>query len=149
MKTKWVLILIFPLWILIILLGLAAISQHKQLNKINLALESEAIDKLKSHDDLGKEIQASVDQSRQDVRDAVAGIYRFFDNFKGTGEQMDLRSDGTGLFGSLFGHDEKVYQNQKISWTWSNSTILVNNLTFNPEGDDLIDNKGNRWFKIH
>jgi hypothetical protein len=45
------------------------------------------------------------------------------------------------------GESQYPYGKKMTSWSFSadNSTIWINGQPFKPEGDDLIDVKGNRW----
>jgi hypothetical protein len=102
------------------------------------------------------ELKQRVAKAQQKGRDAVAGIYEC-DGKSGPirniqPQKMDLRSDGTGITCELF-HGYKELDSRKTTWSFGDNEIFVESLgqfnPFIPEGNDLIDKAGNRWFRIH
>jgi predicted nucleic acid-binding Zn-ribbon protein len=97
-------------------------------------------------------------QDNQNVRDAVAGIYEFEKPNIGQTEVLDFRSDGSVVSYAYY-TDHQNYPpigKRTLTWTSSKNSISVthgsavgDDISFRPEGNDLIDEKGNRWFRIH
>jgi hypothetical protein len=87
-----------------------------------------------------------VAQDDENLHEAIAGIYEFDPGEGRMPEQMDLRSDGSGFAWELYDYTQKLNQ-RPVAWVLSqdNSIIWVGRNPFKPEGDDLIDSKGNRW----
>ena len=89
-------------------------------------------------------------QDDQNVRDAVAGIYEFDAGEGRMPQQMDLRSDGSGISCQIYDYDQMINK-KAIKWSFSadGSSIWIDGHPFKPEGDDLIDSHNNRWERTH
>jgi hypothetical protein len=93
---------------------------------------------------------AQLAQDDENAKEAIAGIYEFDPGEGRLPEEMDLRSDGSGIAWELYNYTQKLNQ-RPIAWALSqdNSTVWIGRSPFRPEGDDLIDAKGNRWEREH
>lgn len=99
---------------------------------------------------IGQENSEQLAQADQDARAAVSGIYEFDPGEGRLPKEMDLRSDGSGIAWELYNYTQKLNQ-YSVMWTLSqdDSIIWIGREPFKPEGDDLIDSKGNRWERMH
>jgi hypothetical protein len=103
----------------------------------------------------GAEIKQQLAEAKQNVRDAVAGIYEY--ERSGQTKVLDFRSDGSVVSYSYFGyHSDQPSVKKTLGWTSSENSISVwhgsangADMSFRPEGVDLIDAQGNRWIRTH
>jgi len=92
-----------------------------------------------SHDELRKTVEAAV------AAQEVAGLYEFSPAYSQRYQELDLRSDGSGIFdkgnGGAIGH---------IKWTrLDDAQLNIDRVgRFKIENGDLIDERGNRWLHI-
>lgn len=114
-------------------------NESHRLKSENAKLEGRVQYAEKSKDQFTKDVQAAIDS--QDM----AGIYRYIPN----GDRrmgvtsMDLRSDGSGLYKRKFSETFAP-----VSWTAGGGILKVSSVgVFKIEGEDIIDDKGNRWEK--
>jgi hypothetical protein len=102
------------------------------------------------------EAKQQIADEQQDMRDKVAGIYEFEER-NGRTQVLDFRSDGSVVsYYYARSHVTQLYNKKTSPWTSSKNSISIAGvssadagLSFRPEGLDLIDEKGNRWFRIH
>jgi hypothetical protein len=100
--------------------------------QISLA-QSEGIQK-----EFERNVQAAIDSQQ------IAGIYESKSIYhKAEMAELDLRSDGTGMWNPGFG-------SQRITWARMNGgTVEISRLgQFKIEAGDLIDPRGTRWLHI-
>jgi hypothetical protein len=96
---------------------------------------------------LAKILAGDVRNSTRTTGRFCKGVIYEFDAGSGRiPKQIDLRSDGSGIGYDLYDYTHKLNQ-FTILWTLSqdDSVVWVGREPFKPEGDDLIDSKGNRW----
>lgn len=75
----------------------------------------------------------------------IAGVYHWYNQSYGRVQFLDLRSDGAGKFNDAVSGGRLKPADWKLN---PDSTVsIAQHGTFKIEGDDLIDERGNRWLR--
>lgn len=140
-KLRFALILVAAVCVVLFVSTLFLWIRNSQLR------DSLALEKAK----LVAELQKGIDRDKSEMSAQVSGIYIFRNPSAGQlPHKMDLRSNGSALLSQLYGSGKSEMElNRKTSsWSMNGSSVTVGGETFQIEGYDLIDAKGNRWLRV-
>lgn len=76
----------------------------------------------------------------------VAGIYEHQSPYADS-QRLEIRSDGTATLTELVPNSEMVVRKDSYTWKTSGNGVWLGDIFLKVEGRDLIDSKGERWFR--
>ena len=90
--------------------------------------------------------QEKLDAYREKFQ-SVCGIWSSDTDTRSRYKKFDLRSDGSGIYlrENANGRQEQA---SKFDWSFTGDAVILSGTTYKLEGEDLIDEKGNRWLHI-
>jgi hypothetical protein len=76
----------------------------------------------------------------------VAGIYEHQSPYTDS-QRLELRSDGTATLTEVVPNSESIVRKDTYTWKTSGDGVWLGDIFLKVEGRDLIDSKGDRWFR--